>query len=65
MLSDTEDYVNNSSRYTGTCRGPEGEEWNYEYIRVSGRSWKGYQCKCEDIGESVIEIEIIRMKDLH
>jgi hypothetical protein len=34
----------------------EREKWKYEYMRVSGRSWR----VCEDIGESVIEIEIIR-----
>jgi hypothetical protein len=43
FLVGTEDHVCNSSRYTRMCHGTEGEEWKYEYMRVSGRSWKAHQ----------------------
>ena len=41
--------------------GTQGE-WNNEYMRANGRSWKAHQRECEDIGESVMETEIINRK---
>jgi hypothetical protein len=40
----------------------EGEEWKCEYMRANDRSWKAHQGECEDIGESVMETEIINWK---
>jgi hypothetical protein len=31
-------------------------------MRASGRSWKASQLECEDIGESLMDIEIINRK---